>query len=116
MLVGYSPFYGEDEDELYEAIKNDQVTYPSDMSSAASSFLSQLFEREPAKRLGMKTSPHGDIRQHNFFSQINWLLVENFQIEPPFKPNVVYIGFKSSMFEFLKMRIKFNFVLCGIKL
>jgi serine/threonine protein kinase len=89
MLVGYSPFYGEDEDKLYDSIKSDQVNFPEDMSSAAASFLSQLLEREPAKRLGMKTSPFGDIRQHAFFSQIDWLKVESFQLEPPFKPNVV---------------------------
>ena len=45
----------------------------------------QLFVREPEQRLGIK----GNVRQHKFFSGIDWCAVELRQVEPPFRPTVV---------------------------
>uniref|UniRef100_A0A8D0G8L6 Protein kinase C n=1 Tax=Sphenodon punctatus TaxID=8508 RepID=A0A8D0G8L6_SPHPU len=43
-----------------------------------------LFVREPERRLGIK----GSIRQHAFFREINWEVLEEGEMEPPFKPRV----------------------------
>ena len=88
MLTGYSPFHGDDEEQLFEAIQKFDVLYPSTLSEQATSCIKSLLERDPHKRLGMKTSPYGDIRGHPFFSKIDWHRLENRQIEPPFKPKV----------------------------
>ncbi|KAL6036402.1 hypothetical protein STEG23_012633 [Scotinomys teguina] len=45
---------------------------------------SQLFVREPEKRLGVR----GDIRQHPLFREINWEELERKEIDPPFRPKV----------------------------
>ena len=89
MLTGYSPFHGDDEEELFKAIQEFDVIYPNTISEYSTSCVKQLLERDPVKRLGMKTSPFGDIRQHPFFAKIDWNKLENRQIEPPFKPKVV---------------------------
>lgn len=91
MLTGYSPFHGDDEEQLFQAIQEHDVLYPSNMSEPSAYCVRQLLERDPQKRLGMKTSPYGDIRQHAFFSKIDWLKLENRQLEPPFKPKLVRI-------------------------
>ena len=88
MLTGYSPFHGEDEEQLFHAIQEFDVLYPESLSEHAATCIKMLLEREPNKRLGMKNSPYGDIRHHPFFAKIDWQKLENFQIEPPFKPKV----------------------------
>ena len=97
MLTGYSPFHGEDEEQLFQAIQEFNVIYPSALSEESVSFLRMLLEREPVKRIGMKTSPNGDIRQHAFFAKIDWKKLEARQIEPPFKPKVVRYRFLFSI-------------------
>ncbi len=89
MLTGYSPFHGEDEEELFQAIQHHDVPYPNSISDNSVSCVKMLLERDPLKRLGMKTCPHGNIRNHSFFSKIDWRKLENREIEPPFKPKVV---------------------------
>ena len=90
MLTGYSPFHGDDEEQLFQAIQEYDVLYPSSISEQSVSCVRQLLERDPIKRLGMKTSPYyNDIRSHPFFLKIDWLKLENRQLDPPFKPKVV---------------------------
>ena len=49
----------------------------------------QLLDRNPATRLGMPNSPHGAIREHQYFRSIDWERLERRQLEPPFKPKLV---------------------------
>jgi serine/threonine protein kinase len=89
MLTGYSPFHGEDEEELFQAIQHNTVPYPNNISESSISCVQNLLERDPLKRLGMKSSPYGRIRKHPFFAKIDWVKLKNRQIEPPFIPKLV---------------------------
>ncbi|XP_041047363.1 protein kinase C delta type-like [Carcharodon carcharias] len=84
MLVGQSPFHGDDEDELFEAIRVDTPHYPRWITRESKDILEKLFERDPSKRLGIS----GNIKQHNFFKTVNWTALEKKEIDPPFKPKV----------------------------
>ncbi|XP_043570060.1 protein kinase C theta type isoform X1 [Chiloscyllium plagiosum] len=84
MLIGQSPFHGNDEDELFQSIRTDDPIYPRSLGKEAKDILIKLFVREPERRLGVK----GSIRQHAFFRDINWQALENREVEPPFKPTV----------------------------
>ncbi|XP_048465962.1 protein kinase C theta type-like [Rhincodon typus] len=84
MLIGQSPFHGNDEDELFQSIRTDDPIYPRWLGKEAKDILVKLFVREPERRLGIK----GSIRQHAFFRDINWQALENREVEPPFKPTV----------------------------
>ncbi|KAG8440043.1 hypothetical protein GDO86_006004 [Hymenochirus boettgeri] len=84
MLIGQSPFHGIDEEQLFQSIRMDNPMYPRFLSIEAKDILIMLFVREPEKRLGVK----GNIRQHSFFKNIDWIRMENREIEPPFKPRV----------------------------
>ncbi|XP_072238811.1 protein kinase C delta type-like [Leuresthes tenuis] len=84
MLIGQSPFQGDDEDELFESIRSDVPHYPRWITKESKNLLEQLFEREPTRRLGVV----GDIRGQAFFKAINWTALEQRQIDPPFKPKV----------------------------
>ncbi|XP_051974747.1 protein kinase C theta type-like [Xyrauchen texanus] len=84
MLTGQSPFHGQDEEELFQSIRTDDPCYPRWLTRDARDILVKLFVREPERRLGMK----GNIRQHAFFKDIDWIALEKRQVEPPFKPTV----------------------------
>ncbi|XP_029472559.1 protein kinase C theta type isoform X1 [Rhinatrema bivittatum] len=84
MLIGQSPFHGQDEEELFQSIRMDDPFYPRWLNQDAKDILVQLFIREPDGRLGAK----GDIRQHAFFREINWEALERREMQPPFKPRV----------------------------
>ncbi|XP_033821885.1 protein kinase C, delta b [Periophthalmus magnuspinnatus] len=84
MLIGQSPFQGDDEDELFESIRTDTPHYPRWISKESKNLLELLFERDPTRRLGVV----GDIRAHPFFKSINWAALEKLQVDPPFKPKV----------------------------
>ncbi|KAK6473836.1 protein kinase C delta type isoform X3 [Huso huso] len=84
MLIGQSPFHGDDEDELFESIRMDTPHYPRWITKETKDILEKLFEREPTKRLGIV----GNIKLHPFFKTINWTALEKREVEPPFKPKV----------------------------
>ncbi|KAL8212392.1 UNVERIFIED_CONTAM: hypothetical protein K2H54_045194 [Gekko kuhli] len=84
MLIGQSPFHGDDEDELFESIRVDTPHYPRWITKESKDILEKLFERDPIKRLGVT----GNIRDHSFFKTINWTLLEKREVDPPFKPKV----------------------------
>ncbi|XP_077181868.1 protein kinase C delta type [Paroedura picta] len=84
MLIGQSPFHGDDEDELFESIRVDTPHYPRWITKESKDILEKLFERDPTKRLGVT----GNIRDHSFFKTINWTFLERREVDPPFKPKV----------------------------
>uniref|UniRef100_A0A803YFG2 Protein kinase C n=1 Tax=Meleagris gallopavo TaxID=9103 RepID=A0A803YFG2_MELGA len=84
MLIGQSPFHGDDEDELFESIRVDTPHYPRWITKESKDILEKLFERDPTRRLGVT----GNIRAHPFFKTINWTTLEKREVDPPFKPKV----------------------------
>ncbi|XP_041458610.1 protein kinase C delta type-like isoform X3 [Lytechinus variegatus] len=84
MLIGQSPFHGEDEDQLFDCILHDSPHYPRWLSKDAHSCLVQLLERNPEIRLGVKSN----VRGHPFFKSIDFDRLERREIPPPFKPKI----------------------------
>ncbi|XP_056643762.1 uncharacterized protein LOC130449782 [Diorhabda sublineata] len=90
LFLGQSPFSGCDEDELFWSICNEKPVFPKHLSTYAIDLLTLLMEKDHTKRLGTRFSPHGSIRDHDFYKKLDWQALEARQIEPPFKPNVCH--------------------------
>jgi serine/threonine protein kinase len=88
MLLQQSPFRGEDEDEIYDAILADEPLYPIHMPRDSVSILQKLLTREPEMRLGSGPTDAQEIMSHAFFKGIVWDDVYHKRIPPPFKPTV----------------------------
>ncbi|XP_027693044.1 protein kinase C delta type isoform X2 [Vombatus ursinus] len=106
MLIGQSPFHGDDEDELFESIRVDTPHYPRWITKESKDILEKLFERDPTKRLGVT----GNIKVHPFFKTINWILLEKREVDPPFKPKVKSAGdYNNFDREFLSEKARLSF-------
>uniref|UniRef100_A0A8C7IIN3 Protein kinase C n=1 Tax=Oncorhynchus kisutch TaxID=8019 RepID=A0A8C7IIN3_ONCKI len=90
MLAGQPPFEADNEDDLFESILHDDVLYPVWLSKEAVSILRAFMTKAPAQRLGCVLSQGCDeaIKKHSFFKDIDWTLLEQRRLKPPFKPRI----------------------------
>ncbi|KAL9031708.1 MAG: hypothetical protein Q9196_000304, partial [Gyalolechia fulgens] len=88
MLLQQSPFRGEDEDEIYDAILADEPLYPIHMPRDSVSILQKLLMREPELRLGSGPTDAQEIMSHAFFRNINWDDFREKKVPPPFLPQI----------------------------
>ena len=88
MLLQQSPFRGEDEDEIYDAILSDEPLYPISMPRDSVSILQKLLTREPDLRLGSGPTDAQEIMNQPFFRNINWDDIYHKRVQPPFMPQV----------------------------
>lgn len=88
MLLQQSPFRGEDEDEIYDAILADEPLYPISMPRDSVSILQKLLTREPDQRLGSGPTDAGEVMGQPFFRNINWDDIYHKRVQPPFLPTI----------------------------
>lgn len=88
MLLQQSPFRGEDEDEIYDAILADEPLYPIHMPRDSVSILQKLLTREPEMRLGSGPTDAQEVMSHAFFRNINWDDIYHKRVPPPFIPTI----------------------------
>ncbi|KAF9889428.1 Serine/threonine kinase [Aspergillus nanangensis] len=88
MLLQQSPFRGEDEDEIYDAILADEPLYPIHMPRDSVSILQKLLTREPELRLGSGPTDAQEVMSHAFFRNVNWDDIYHKRVPPPFMPTI----------------------------
>ncbi|XP_042365386.1 serine/threonine-protein kinase N2 [Plectropomus leopardus] len=86
MLVGESPFPGDDEEEVFDSIVNDDVRYPRFLSPEAVSLIQKLLQKNPETRLGGGEEDASAIKRHKFFQGMDWGALLAKKIKPPFLP------------------------------
>uniref|UniRef100_A0A671QZY1 protein kinase C n=1 Tax=Sinocyclocheilus anshuiensis TaxID=1608454 RepID=A0A671QZY1_9TELE len=82
MLVGESPFPGDDEEEVFDSIVNDEVRYPRFLSPES------LLQKNPEKRLGAGEQDANEVKRHRFFQGIDWEALLAKRVKPPFLPSI----------------------------
>ncbi|XP_024152435.1 protein kinase C epsilon type isoform X3 [Oryzias melastigma] len=90
MMAGQPPFEADNEDDLFESILHDDVLYPVWLSKEAVSILRAFMTKSPSKRLGCVAAQGLEeaIKAHPFFREIDWTLLEERKVKPPFKPRI----------------------------
>uniref|UniRef100_A0A914C355 protein kinase C n=1 Tax=Acrobeloides nanus TaxID=290746 RepID=A0A914C355_9BILA len=90
MLVGEPPFSGDDEEEIFDSIVNDDVRYPRFLSIEAIAIMRRLMRKNPEKRIGSGENDALEVKKQRFFVHINWewdkLLAK--EIKPKFVPTI----------------------------
>jgi len=98
MLAGRSPFDivgatdnpdQNTEDYLFQVILEKTIRIPRSLSVKAASILKGFLNKNPADRLGChRDSGFMEIMTHPFFKTIEWELLEQKQIPPPYRPRL----------------------------
>ena len=97
MMAGRSPFEINEnpsenpdlntEDHLFQIILEKPIRIPRSLSVKATSVLKGFLQKMPADRLGSADGLR-EIKQHLFFKTIDWQLLEQRLIQPPYKPQI----------------------------
>uniref|UniRef100_T1J7C8 protein kinase C n=1 Tax=Strigamia maritima TaxID=126957 RepID=T1J7C8_STRMM len=98
MLAGRSPFDvvgaaenpdQNTEDYLFQVILEKTIRIPRSLSVKAASVLKGFLNKNPAERLGCHPQVgFTEITSHTFFKTVDWDMLEQKQIQPPFKPRL----------------------------
>lgn len=92
LLTGASPFTVDGERntqaEISKRILRNQPPIPEHLSPEAADFIRRLLVKEPTKRLGGGQGDASQLKHHPFLSKINWTLLAQRKLKPPFKPKI----------------------------
>ncbi|KAG0336527.1 Serine/threonine kinase [Podila humilis] len=88
MLLGRAPFSGEEEDDIYDSIMDDEPFYPQGLGQHEQALLQSLLVKVPALRLGAGPTDAEEIKAHAYFRNVNFDDVFHKRIPPPFLPKV----------------------------
>lgn len=91
MVTGKAPFDGDDEDQLFRSIRDQDIRYPRWVGADTNAILRGFLERSVDKRLGNKGQE--EIQQHKFFHGLyggkagSWDAVKGRTLKPPIIPS-----------------------------
>ncbi|KAE8576526.1 hypothetical protein XENTR_v10004223 [Xenopus tropicalis] len=91
MLYGLPPFYSRDVSQMYDNILSQPLQLPGCKTTATCDILRGLLHKDQRCRLGAKAD-FQEIKNHVFFSPINWDDLYHKRIAPPYNPNVAGPG------------------------
>jgi len=72
MLVGVPPYFNIEKTKLFENIQQGPLKIPHTMTQPARDLILKLLNRNPAKRLGSSLRDAEEIKEHDFFREIDW--------------------------------------------
>uniref|UniRef100_A0A8C4Z802 protein kinase C n=1 Tax=Gadus morhua TaxID=8049 RepID=A0A8C4Z802_GADMO len=88
MLVGESPFPGEEEEEVFDSIVNEEVQYPATLAPNAVHIMKKLLKKNPVKRLGGGEGDAEDVKEDTFYQSVDWACLLTKTLPPPFLPKI----------------------------
>jgi len=90
MVLGLPPFYTKDQNQhvIFKLIKEKEVGFGTKvaLSDEIKDFILKLLKKKPGERLGTKGV--AEVKAHPWFKVIDWELLVQKKVKPPFKPNV----------------------------
>eukprot|EP00737_Agarophyton_chilense_P000393 gb/GEZJ01000443.1/.p1 GENE.gb/GEZJ01000443.1/~~gb/GEZJ01000443.1/.p1 ORF type:complete len:539 (-),score=105.75 gb/GEZJ01000443.1/:149-1765(-) len=72
ILCGRTPFYSRNREEVYTKIENGPLRFPRNLSAEVISLIRGLLDRNPNTRLGLGPQGISEIKQHDFFHDMDW--------------------------------------------
>jgi len=89
LIFGLPPFYSKDRATMFDWTQNKELEFKSSVTitPAAKDLLTKMLAKNKEERLG-SVNDFKDIKSHDFFLSINWTLLDQRKIDPPFRPNL----------------------------
>lgn len=89
MLTGLPPHYSRAVNDMYHGIIENEVPFPPNLSKESISLMSKMLEKDPEKRF----KNIEEIKEHEFFEEVEWQHYLDKLVEPEWKPNLVDSNF-----------------------
>ncbi|CAF0870220.1 unnamed protein product [Didymodactylos carnosus] len=89
MCSGNPPFKGQNEVALYESVCRKKPVILSSFSSTLKDIILQLLQKDPTQRLGCLARGTLDVKEHGWFSKVDFVSIYTQQMSSPFKKNVI---------------------------
>lgn len=86
LIIGITPFYSPNLNEMYRKIKMAKPKFPGWVSPECKDFITQLLEKDPADRLGSQGDDVGGLIHHPWFASIDFGKLLNKELQPPYNP------------------------------
>jgi len=86
MLVRGAPFKGNDDEELFRNIIEQQPFYPQSMGRDAINLTSSLLMKDPRRRLGASQADAQEVKNHAYFRNIDWQAMLEKRVPVPYQP------------------------------
>ena len=86
MLVGIPPFTGTNRKIVTERVMKSKLHLKKFLTPDAKDILTRLLNRKVENRLGFGPRDAELVKEHRFFSEVDWDAVINRKTIPPFKP------------------------------
>ena len=86
MICGVDPFDDDSPMKIYENILEGKIKFSSDFDDKSKSLIKHLLERDVSKRYGNLKYGVEDIKNHEFFNNLNWDKLLNQEIPAEFIP------------------------------
>ena len=82
LISGAPPFFSQDEDLMYKNISENRLMFPEFFSEELKDLLRRMLDKNPKKRIGIENDK-SDLKNHEFFRDINWDDIVRKKIKPP---------------------------------
>lgn len=103
MLTGLPPYYSRNREQLFKNIRSGDLKYPSSVTPDAKALLQGMLDRNPDKRYGGGPEGQAEVQRQPFYASIDFALLYQRKITPPFKPETQGNRLKYVDKEFLDM-------------
>jgi protein kinase A len=108
MAAGYPPFFADQPIQIYEKIVSGKVRFPSHFTSELKDLLRNLLQVDLTKRYGNLRNGVADIKNHKWFSSIDWIAVYQKKLDAPFHPKVKGPGDPSNFDDYDEEPLKIS--------
>lgn len=86
MMAGLPPFYASTRDEIFKKILTEGPSLPDGISREGADLIQRLLTKNPDLRIGSSRGACKDIKEHPWFSGVDWAAYLRKDTEPPFVP------------------------------
>ena len=85
LLTGEPPFFSENINVLYQRITNETLKFPQNFNEEAMDLILKTMKRNPEERIKI-----AEIKQHEFFKDIDWDEMIKKKVQPPFSAKYLH--------------------------
>eukprot|EP00388_Colpodella_angusta_P014566 GDKJ01036418.1.p1 GENE.GDKJ01036418.1~~GDKJ01036418.1.p1 ORF type:complete len:338 (+),score=60.27 GDKJ01036418.1:94-1107(+) len=98
MLAGFPPFFDENPFGIYQKILAGRIEFPRQIDVRPKELIKKLLTHDRTRRFGCLRGGAEDIKQHRWFAGVDWDVVLQRGLYPPFVPQVRSLD-DTSMFD-----------------